>query len=575
MEQSKIISFLILSNLVLLFCLYSIKSQYSLAKPTRILAKVNEYADPFEVYRQRPIDIVNASAVFNSVHGALKQKDANILPVGVTFIPAYIPPNTRFYHSTSSPNIPNLFEWIAMDYEFSYNFAPFPRRKARAPHRHHQKLVPNDSNHMEQSEINTKSNFRHPSFEGKHIYLYTFRTTKELNKVLLLDGASASKMSPEMDQQLILSRQENITETVDERISSEKICNWGKSFGLQGIIRLEIGYEIIICDFHKDLELISNVTLDHLTETLSFPKEEKEINNELSKNRTEFIDLLEYFSGYEHVRAGSLVNDGESRIKLDFSNMVTPLNRTYIDPNPYTRNISYIPIELRESLLSEIEDVYNRGTYPNDKTDWQIITAGITNKFGPMLKLLNNTLTDFDGSNIKEVGDDLVKFTFNFIRRYNDNNKKNELQREYRFNSSIIDYVYHTYPLQNSDILIYSSIFKVQFDVQTMIFTLFDLGKEIVDHIYVENAGVNLHMFRHQIEQVKTDLNQLLDTLQWSIFTECSRKCNWDEVCYVPSWGPSPFGWGPSKDYFNHNGNHYSIPRELKCVAYKDFKLRW
>ncbi|GME88054.1 unnamed protein product [Ambrosiozyma monospora] len=44
-----------------------------------------------------PIDISNATAIFNEVNNALKQKNANLNPVGVSFIPAYIPEGTLLY----------------------------------------------------------------------------------------------------------------------------------------------------------------------------------------------------------------------------------------------------------------------------------------------------------------------------------------------------------------------------------------------------------------------------------------------------------------------------------------------
>lgn len=110
----KFLVLLLFTVLVAVWALYKLHIQPSSdIKPTAL------HLDPLEVYEKYPIDLENATAVFNSVNGALKQKHANMNPVGVSFIPAYIPPNSLLYHSTSSAKLPELFEWIAMDYEFS------------------------------------------------------------------------------------------------------------------------------------------------------------------------------------------------------------------------------------------------------------------------------------------------------------------------------------------------------------------------------------------------------------------------------------------------------------------------
>lgn len=88
----------------------------------------NNIIDPVVVHDMFPIDLANASSIFNTIQSALKQRDSNTHPAGVSFIPAYIPPNTRIYHARNDSNLPDLFEWIAFNYEFSYSFSGFRRQ---------------------------------------------------------------------------------------------------------------------------------------------------------------------------------------------------------------------------------------------------------------------------------------------------------------------------------------------------------------------------------------------------------------------------------------------------------------
>lgn len=572
MNKSQVITSLAISNVFLVSLLY-LSNYWHLHWPGKTIPRgqinfENEYVNPFQIYEDYPIDLVNASAIFNTVHGALKQKDANLNPVGVSFIPAYIPPNTRFYHSTGLPEIPELFEWIAMEYEFSYAFAqfqkppngthpPFPKKPPPgAPPPFAKKPPPSDTS--------DKLKFL-PFFDNA--YLYSFRTTRALDKVILLDGASAAKYSPLMDQQMILSRQENTSAPVNERIAAEKICNWGQSFGLQGIIRLEIGFEIIICDFQRDLELISNVTLDTVIDTLSLPS-----------GSDESAPLINKFSAqdsFENLRMSSYVNNGDRRIKLDLSKMVTPLNKTYIDPNPFARNISYIDNDLKEDIISELETFYTTTKVdPYETTDWQVVTGLIENKFGPLFDSINKTFTYFNGSHssLQVLGENLLTLTFNFQRRYNDMRHYDDRQ-EYAFNSSILDYVHHTYPLQHNDILIYSSIFKVQYEISTMMFDIYNLGRDIVDNVS------DIDVLKQRVTTKQKKLIDFLNVLRWSIFVDCTEKCGLNSVCYVPTWGPSPFGWGQRNEkFFDNIDGVYSISKNLQCVDFDDIlslRHRW
>lgn len=540
------------------------------------------FKQPIDIFEKFPIDFENATAVFNTVHGALKQKNANLNPVGISFIPAYIPPNTLLYHSTSSPVIPELFEWIAMDYEFSYDFAHvFRNGKSHGHPPGNGKKPPAPGGHGGPGGPGGPGD-NHPR-NLKTPFLYTFRTTKPLTKLIYLDGASAAKTNTgEMDQQLILSKQEDADERVNEYEASAKICEWGKPFGLDGIIRLEIGFEIVICDFKNHLDLVSNVTLNNATDLLSFPGESSTPSDDLELNRSLILDVVDAMKGFEHIQAGAIADNREPRILLDFSKMVTPINKTWINPSPYHRRINHLSPQLKQDIIGQLETNLHSAVEPYMKTDWQLISNRIVDKFGPMLILLNTTLTEFDYHHKKSlrnsldlVAKNMTELTFNFVRRYSDDTiKDSEIKMQKAFDNAIIDYVYYNYPLTSSaEILIYSSIFKIQSTIQSTIFNVFEISKRILADIYVKPTEVRFDDFKTELLQLKQDFNHLLHQLNWSIFTQCSSKCNWDEVCYIPTWGPGPMGWGSSENkWFEFDGDRYVIGKNLFCVSYRDLK---
>ncbi|EGV64924.1 hypothetical protein PSN45_005278 [Yamadazyma tenuis] len=562
------------------------------SSPSQPMTQSSSDVGAFENYQQHPIDLANASAIVNAVQGALRQKSSNIQPVGVTFIPAYIPPNTRLYHSRGDGNIPKSFEWVAFDYEFSYNFAGFSRR------------------------INSTDSHRDRRNGPAH--LLTFKNTKAFDKVIFLDGASAAKIVPEMDQQLILSNGTQELGWFNERIAADKICKWGKKFGLHGFIRLEIGYEMVLCDFHKDLKLISNITLPYANDMLGFPaddpqylpsppdwappggndpgdgpggpggpggppkSEENQSPFYLQERNLGVQEVVDYSSssfnrslllshissavGFEHVQISGYSDLLEERVLLDFSNMVTPLNKTYINPDPYARNISYISQEIKNSIIYDLERIYQQPTDPSRKTNWQAIINLMQFKFGPLLVNLNSTLYEED---IKVLSDNIQILAFNLIRSHTDNNWKTEQeQRQHAIKSLVDSYVYHSYPLVNYDSNIYSALFKVHNEILTLIFDIFEASKRYTKQLYVDES---IPTYKDELDTLRSRTSKLMELLNWAVFYQCSRKCNSNEMCFTPTWGPGPFGgmFERSDEMFDHDGDIYRIKHELKCVSYK------
>lgn len=558
---------------------------------------------PADLYEKFPIDLANATAVVNAVYGAGKQKDANISPVGVTFIPAYLPPNTLMYHSTGKTEVPQSFEWIAMDYEFSYSFARFARHSSSLDGSHGppgkggpggpkgpgdgkggppgggwrggRKTPPEDKQVVEAAEERQLEK-RVPWGLGPS-YMYTFRNTEALDKLIFLDGASAAKSETgEMDQQLILSKQKDLDERVNERDAAEKICAWGKPFGLQGVVRLEIGYEIVLCDFFDKVELVSNSTLHNVTELVGFPDEHPNAKG-LAAERTSLIDKYQARNHFEWVMAGAIVNEGEPRILLDYSSMVTPLNKTWVDPDPYMRRINKIPQPLKDSMLSSLEHSLAKGVNPFHNTDWPHIIEHITTKFAPLLVELNSTLAvyalDPDSTYaLQDAVGNMSAITYNFVRRYHDNSVADwEQKRAKALEMAVLDYVHHTFPIETElDALILTSIYRVTKELIDTVFGMFDTAKSILPDLYIAPTDEKYPQHKKALLKEQKHISTLLHNLRWSIFTRCTQTCGWDEVCFVPTWGPGPRVEGLTV----WEDGSFRIPQELQCLSIDTIKRR-
>ncbi|VEU22157.1 DEKNAAC103202 [Brettanomyces naardenensis] len=372
-----------------------------------------------------------------------------------------------------------------------------------------------------------------------------------------------------MDTQYILSRAESYDQ-FDERSAAKRICDWGKkNGGLDGYVRLEIGFELVICDFHDKLGLVSNVSLSNLTETLHFlPERPDDGSDPLNLQRSLVIDNLDAMAGFEWLESGARVYGGDSRILLDFSKFVTPIGQTYIDPDPYKRRIYNVSTQLKEKMIDGVANILSTPNDPYQKTDWRQITEGIEKKFGPILMGLNNSFTMYDSHKDSGIlGQNLTTYTFNFVRRY-------LVEPDYNLTPSskkmaVWDYVHPYKPLTTEpELLIFSSITVVQARIVDMMDSVFQLGRSLLS-VY-GGKGVDSEYAERHTESIREEVKALLDELNWPVIYGCRNACKSDEICLVPTWGPSPMGWGGRGIGFNEGADGITrINRDFTCVSYR------
>ncbi|ESW97289.1 hypothetical protein KL918_000896 [Ogataea parapolymorpha] len=555
-------AFLLLNIAVFLRLSYSL---WNIKTPIAPFIELN--VTNFEQYLQ-PMDFANASAVFNEVYDVLKQKNADINPISVSFIPAYIPEGTLLYHSNHRGQPPKTVEWVAMDYEFSYNFAHLSRnrpRKGQGPG------GPGGPPNFKPPGGKRPSHGDHPpNFDGPSS-LFTFQVTKPLDKVIVFGGASAAKsLTGEMDTQFVLSQVADYDD-FDERIAADKICSWGKKHGgLDGYVRLEVGFEMVICDFEEKMIPISNVSLANATEFIDFPPEkfaDLDKREDLNAERSAVIDVIDAMSGFEHYLAGARAYDGDKRILLDFSKFVTPLNKTFIHPDPYLRRIHNISSELKTDLVNSVEEMLSTPNDPYSSTNWQVVTDYIVDKFAPMLVNLNSSFALYgQHEDYQTLGTNLTAYTYNFIRRYL-SEPDHELLPKHRA-MAIWDYSHPYQPLKSTaDFFLWNSITIVQSKIVDTLYNCFSLSKTLLSPL----TGATLPKdIDDQITKAKTELSDLLESLHWAYYYRCSQSCNFDELCFVPTWGPSPLGFSNanSTGFYDDGSGRARIEKELRCINY-------
>ncbi|CAB4254278.1 similar to Saccharomyces cerevisiae YOR389W Putative protein of unknown function [Maudiozyma barnettii] len=624
-----------------------LSSAYISYKDVFVLGKLYDYSPSanqdettnqkvtWETYTEllRPIDITNSTTLFNAVYAALRQASSDIHPIGLSYFPAMIPKGTLMYHA-GGKDIPTGLEWLAMDHEFSYNFAMHGQRYGRNASNFNHHGPPGIGKKKDDASSEPPEPPKEFKWDRKHFL--TFRATRDLNKMIYLDGASAAKSETgEMDTQKLLSdviayKMENGDGKNDndddqdnsdsgkkfvmaERLYAERICKWGMPFGLDGFIRVEVGFEVVLCDFlNGSTELVSNITIPNLNDVLGLPApanvskatgwpldgEGKLIENELTEKQSEIMDQEDYWQsvldeyssmrGFDQIRAGIVHDSGDNRIQLDYRYLITGINRTLGDINPNNRRLlnDHFSFEQQLLLVNDLEtSLHNDGFYPELSTNWQQVIDEIVDKFAPMIKMMDNILNpDQSEMTISQMALKTTRYTLNFVNRFTGNDNAVMISTrnsgEFGFGRQFAVYQY-TRPLADlvtdSDYLIWSSAVNVVTEVVDTIYNIHDMLMPIVTAdlgTKTSDYGEDKIDAQNAIKKSGELISSLISKLNWiALDYKCDRKCEWNEICYTPSWGPSPMSWAQPDDNSASFGMHYDetigrkvINKELKCI---------
>ncbi|KAE8374275.1 hypothetical protein BDV26DRAFT_46788 [Aspergillus bertholletiae] len=196
----------------------------------------------------------NANHVFNAIHSSMRQWGSSLHHNGMSFFLATVPKGTQLYHGNASPGPVNGTEWLAFEPEHAMVFA----RPHHGP--------PPGQGPYKRSQVPLKSGAKEPGKgqvkdQDKPGWLHTYTAAKDL-RLLYLDGMSAAKTEngtlDSQDRILLRDALEGRPGMLeDER--AELVCRMARDNyqgRLDGVIRMEAGFEIILCDFARDLNEI-------------------------------------------------------------------------------------------------------------------------------------------------------------------------------------------------------------------------------------------------------------------------------------------------------------------------------
>ncbi|KAI1338250.1 hypothetical protein F5Y15DRAFT_136527 [Xylariaceae sp. FL0016] len=463
----------------------------------------------------------NAPRIFNAVHNAMREFGSALQHNGMSLFPANIAEGVRLYHGTSSTRVPEGLEWLAFEIEHAQNFARPPRgppppteadgEEAWRPLLHDHA---NPGHFIRALRHAGKPSHDEPD-EPRHGYLHIYESTRPL-RVLYIDGTAAGKtnMGTLDTQDYLLTGKPDRTGFGDwER--AQDLCELAETWDIDGFIRMEPGFEVIICDFTRGLRLIS---------THQQPE-------------TEFTPSERGIGMFEWARAASQRYNGigASRVKLDFSSMVSaffyPVNLT----NPDAERPD-LP-RLKETTTSELEIMREHITNTTlrsvakveDIIDWQGITDMIVSRYADRLPTMADT-----GSV------DVFRYEINSLLDVHIDYRGEDIDLEAAQKRCVSFYLSTVQPRTPEDHLLYEAFSSTTNLICT---NLFKARKIMVE----DSNGDQASLFAG-----KKIARDLMDHLLWSRWKECGR-CQSDEVCFVAMW---PLG--AAEDHYHPSCVNYT-----------------
>lgn len=504
----------------------------------------------------------NAFHIFNAVHSAGRQWGSSLNHNGFGLIPAVIPRGTLLYHGARRSQPPKGFEWLAFEVEHAEQFAasmglgparlssgadsgdgdaktggsPLELRAEQRP------LSPEPRERLRFSDEDV-SHSQGGYFRG---YLQTYQAARDLN-ILYLDGVSAGKtdMGTLDFQDLVLGygrmpEQPDRPAMEGEFDRASLLCELASEWGADGFMRMEIGFEVIYCNFTSGLDLLWATRTPVPPDTL--PRK---------RARSQF----------KWVRAGAERYDGigGGRVRFDFSSMASgfffPIPIASTDPErPHLVRLAAASSPQRQAIHEYADAVARRPR--SFAVDWQAVTDMIVTRFADKFALM--AAENVTSSMFLQDADAVTLTYLDAPPRDDDRVWKWRHQQDKNRTADAIERCTTSYlkpaimfkdKWELEDHLIFTAISSVMEDICTTVFAVrllllgaFDRARAVHHLVSHDDTSEDMEQAIAAGAVLIQKLTERLDWTRWKM----TRPCAMEEVIAVAMW---PFG--NSQDHWN------------------------
>ncbi|CRG92099.1 hypothetical protein PISL3812_09154 [Talaromyces islandicus] len=463
-----------------------------------------------------PSNVDNANHIFNAIHSSMRQWGSSWYHNGMSFFLASVPAGTQFYHGTPDSTRVNGTEWLAFEPQHALFFAhPRGRGPGRPPHNEHPFSRP-EQDVLEQSAEDE---------DEPYGYLHTYSAAKDL-RLLYIDGLSAAKTDmgtlDSQDRILFGDKIVNLVnsphqspgagngppgETERAQLACEMAQNeW--SGRIDGFLRAEAGFEIILCDFLRDVDLVRIGAL-------------------LPRTFASDFDMFYYKS-----IAARFDGIGGERVRVNYDHFVTAYTYDNLelfggDESAHPRLVNISSTEL-EVIRNDLTNLVLKHDTDESSFDWQSIADMIVTRYSDWLQYLASGDFPSLGALQKQVLKPYIPF-IDVLQR------NATLEAEHCAMQFIPQGKYSS----TSKSIAAKVIHDVSYSICSTLRTVLD---------------------DTDLDTAESRLKALIDYLAWTTWKGCSQKCGFNEECFIPIW---PFGTVEDRlnpqcrDTQNNDGENY------------------
>ncbi|KAI6021959.1 hypothetical protein EDC04DRAFT_2901166 [Pisolithus marmoratus] len=193
-------------------------------------------------------------------------------------------------------------------------------------------------------------------------------TTRPLN-VVYFDGTSAAKLSSgTLDSQDIVAWGNVRPEwSFDELNRITALCDWGREYNIDGFMRMEMSFEIMLCNFTSGVRVVS-------FSNIVDPVMPRSTSSKFSPT-------------FEVIYAGSWHNryPGETRIQLDLSGLVSFYDTELVP--------SLVPARFgKKRVRARLGEVLSRTAVRSTGIDWPTLIRVVVDRYSERLELVRYLL---------------------------------------------------------------------------------------------------------------------------------------------------------------------------------------
>ncbi|KAJ6571101.1 hypothetical protein B0H19DRAFT_937538 [Mycena capillaripes] len=463
---------------------------------------------------------------------------------GHNIIPGTVPVGTLLYHGRGDKNLPTVPDWTATDPEHAFQFC--------------------------------SDGLGNASVTG--CWQLTLVTTRPL-KVLYFDGSSGANMRGDgtLDaQDLLIWGKVDPARWRDDWARLHDLCTWGRKFGLDGYVRMEMDFEVMLCDFSIGVELLSADylaawTSRHLTPGPDLPYSPRD-------KIPSAIDILQF----EVIRAGGWHNHypGESRIVLDMTRFISFYDIS-LAPSLVShregqerwdhrlQNISAADLVAVNTRLEQVlsPEISESGSGIDWKTQYRVLVDRYADRLELLEYLLNTTTPDNLDERARLIQTQLRIILTPYIL------SSARPVRPISASAHITDNAWarpvwhgcatkHTghihgsaalsLKLTASERLLLRALDETNREICRVVVRMWAAGVHAgLDPLLPREADNTPSENQLVLDAWRMNLSVLMRWLDWGVWVKCRPACGSEEMCYLPTW---PFFWDKIDDSDRKDG---------------------